>query len=96
MSIDAVYAYLVPLQYRSELRDVGVIGAISVGTHPIHDMTAFFVHPCRTHQAMEELGRDRKVRADNYLVLWIGLLGSSVGLSVPLNRVARRQISAGS
>lgn len=29
--IDAVYEYLVPHQFRSELRTVGVVGAISIG-----------------------------------------------------------------
>lgn len=87
-SIDAVYEYLVPEQFKSELRDVGVMGGISVGNHPILGTTAFFVHPCSTSEAMEELGKDRQVHAEEYLALWIGLVGGAVGLSEPLDRVA--------
>ena len=51
--------------------------------HPITDFPSFFVHPCNTAEAMGELLRARAVGAVEYLLIWLGLVGSCVGLFVP-------------
>lgn len=47
--------------------------------HPVTDLPAFFIHPCQTKEAMEPF--DCGVR--DYLIVWLGLVGSCVGLWVP-------------
>jgi ubiquitin-like-conjugating enzyme ATG10 len=44
----------------------------------------FFIHPCRTAEVMEAIVGRRTVAAYDYLLLWIGAIGKSVGLNVPL------------
>ena len=79
-SMDIVYDYLVPPQYKSDLRRVGVLGGISLGNHPIFGTTWYFVHPCNTAEALRELGSGRQVTVDEYLMLFLGVVGSTVGL----------------
>jgi ubiquitin-like-conjugating enzyme ATG10 len=50
--------------------------------HPITGTPAFFVHPCQTADAMRSL--EFSNRGIDYLIAWIGLIGSSVGLHVPV------------
>lgn len=62
--------------------------------HPVTGMPAYFVHPCRTQNVMGPLlegGGDCEFGARDsveYLMLWLGVIGASVGLSVPM-RVAK-------
>ncbi|TGO08998.1 hypothetical protein BTUL_0183g00140 [Botrytis tulipae] len=77
--IDSVYRHLVPDEYKSELRAMGVMGGISAAPHPITDVPAFFIHPCQTKEAMENFD----CPADNYLMVWLGLIGGCVGLWMP-------------
>jgi ubiquitin-like-conjugating enzyme ATG10 len=93
-SPDEVYEILVPNDFKSPIRSVGVMGALSMAEHPVTGVPAYFVHPCRTQEAMSPL-LDR-VRTDaspcnrtDYLLLWFGVIGASVGLSVPVS-VAKR------
>ena len=51
--------------------------------HPITDFPSFFIHPCNTAEAMRELLGGRDVKALEYLLIWLGLVGSCVGLFVP-------------
>lgn len=44
-----------------------------------------FVHPCRTVEAMTMLGEGRKVTLDQYIHLWLGLVGGCVGLHIPIS-----------
>jgi len=46
-------------------------------------MPCFFVHPCRTAEAMKELIGTRRVSSLQYLQLWTGLVGANVGLNLP-------------
>ncbi len=83
---DEVYELLVPTMHKAELQAVGVMGALSMTDHPITGMPAYFVHPCRTAEAMSSLiGPEAEADAAKYLLLWFGLIGSSVGLTVPVN-----------
>jgi len=77
--LNSVYRYLVPEEYKSQLRGVGVTGGISAAPHPLTDVPAFFIHPCQTKEAMEKF----KCSIDDYLMLWLGLVGGCVGLWVP-------------
>lgn len=77
--IEVVYRYLVPDQFKGQLRSIGVMGGISAGNHPVTDLPAFFVHPCTTKEAMEQFTCSLK----DYLTVWLGTVGSSVGLWLP-------------
>lgn len=56
---------------------------VKLQNHPITDLPSFFVHPCNTAEAMSEILRGRAVGAFEYLLIWLGLVGSCVGLYVP-------------
>ena len=56
---------------------------LAIQNHPITDFPSFFVHPCNTADAMRELLSDRHVSAVEYLMIWLGLVGSCVGLHLP-------------
>jgi ubiquitin-like-conjugating enzyme ATG10 len=89
-SADEVYGMLVPQGLKTPMRDIGVMGALSMAEHPINGMPAYFVHPCRTQEALEPLLAETsyKTRSEpelEYLLLWFGVIGASVGLSVPMN-----------
>ncbi|KAG9236327.1 hypothetical protein BJ875DRAFT_234692 [Amylocarpus encephaloides] len=77
--LDSVYRYLVLDEYKSQLRSIGVTGGISAAPHPLNDLPAFFIHPCQTKEAMEDLD----CTLDEYLMVWLGLVGGCVGLWVP-------------
>jgi ubiquitin-like-conjugating enzyme ATG10 len=91
-----VYKVLVPDGFKSAIRSVGVMGALSMAEHPTTGSPAYFVHPCRTQEVISPLLQNAdpsKPEADprkamNYLLLWFGVIGASVGLSVPIS-VAR-------
>ncbi|KAF7877489.1 hypothetical protein EAF04_001166 [Stromatinia cepivora] len=77
--INSVYRYLVPEEYKSQLRAIGVMGGISAAPHPITDVPAFFIHPCQTKEAMESFD----CPINDYLMAWLGLVGGWVGLWMP-------------
>jgi len=77
--IETIYRYVVPDQFKDQLRSIGVIGGISAGYHPVTDVPAFFVHPCTTKEAMDPFNCTLK----DYLTIWLGLVGPSVGLWLP-------------
>ncbi|KAJ5774625.1 hypothetical protein N7457_009521 [Penicillium paradoxum] len=83
LGLDEVYQYVVPEQYRQELKSVGVIGGISMGYHPDSGAPAFFVHPCNTADAMAHVVDTQNVTPESYLLIWLGLLGHCVNLHVP-------------
>ncbi|KAF4635559.1 hypothetical protein G7Y89_g2539 [Cudoniella acicularis] len=77
--LDSIYRYLVPEDYKSRLRTAGITGGISAAPHPITDVPAFFMHPCQTKEAME----DFDCSMNDYLMVWLGVVGGCVGLWVP-------------
>ncbi|PQE12743.1 autophagy 3 protein [Rutstroemia sp. NJR-2017a BBW] len=77
--LNSVYRYLVPEGYKSQLRAVGVMGGISAAPHPLTDVPAFFIHPCQTKEAIENFN----CPINDYMMLWIGLVGACVGLWMP-------------
>lgn len=86
-SIDRVYELLVPAPAQAQIKDIGIMGALSMTDHPVAGTPAYFVHPCRTAEVMSELfGAPDDGAPDDwnmYLLIWIGLVGGSVGLHVP-------------
>lgn len=89
-SPDEVYKILVPDDFKSPMRSVGVLGALSMAEHPVTGVPAYFVHPCRTQEALSPLlgnaSSDIKpCNGTHYLLLWFGVIGASVGLSVPIS-----------
>ena len=58
--------------------------------HPISDLPSFFIHPCNTHEALLAVDNGQKLSAEGYLILWIGVMGSSVGLHMPAKLMHRR------
>lgn len=89
-SPDEIHKVLVPDDFKSPMRSVGVMGALSMAEHPITGTPAYFVHPCRTQEALSPLldnaGSEAKPCSEmQYLLLWFGVIGASVGLSVPIS-----------
>ncbi|KAL2255875.1 hypothetical protein VTK26DRAFT_2551 [Humicola hyalothermophila] len=77
--IDTVFRRLVPDQYKDGLRNAAPIGGISADHHPVTGLPSFFVHPCLLGEAMSRFDCDK----ENYLMVWLGLVGGCVGLWVP-------------
>ncbi|KAJ5736683.1 uncharacterized protein N7483_001808, partial [Penicillium malachiteum] len=88
IGLDAVYQYLVPEQYQSQVKSVGVMGGISLGYHPDSGTPAFFVHPCNTADAMAQVADAQSITPGTYLLIWLGLVGHCVNLHIPRELVA--------
>ncbi|OQU94748.1 Autophagocytosi associated protein, active-site domain-containing protein [Cladophialophora immunda] len=82
LSLEQVYEWLVPEPSLASLHEVGVMGGISMAHHPVSDRPAFFLHPCNTQGALSAL-KPMSLSPEEYLILWLGLIGSAVGLHVP-------------
>ena len=83
---DEIYDLLVPSAYRAQLKAVGPMSALSMtGEHPVTGGPAYFVHPCLTQDSMRAVMAGRQVSAAEYLALWVGVVGATVGLSLPVS-----------
>lgn len=67
------------------------MGALTLTDHPITGLPVWFVHPCRTSEALEGMVGEREVRAGEYLGLWFGIMGAAVGLGVPVEAARVRK-----
>lgn len=47
--------------------------------HPVTGLPSFFIHPCLIGEAMSNFDCSK----ENYLMVWLGLVGGCVGLWVP-------------
>ena len=93
-SPDEVYNLLVPFTYRAQLQAVGPMSALSMtGEHPVTGGPAYFVHPCLTQDSMRAVLAGRQVSAAEYLAMWIGVIGATVGLSLPVSLARKLQNS---
>jgi len=80
LGVDTVFRRLVPDQYKETLRaSMGGIGGISIDENPFTGMPCFFIHPCLIGEQMKDFDCSK----DNYLMVWLGLVGGCVGLWVP-------------
>ncbi|EFW19045.1 hypothetical protein D8B26_007231 [Coccidioides posadasii str. Silveira] len=82
-ALEIVYEHLVPPAYRSDLKQVGVMGGISMTNHPISGIPVYFIHPCNTASALQTVQGKETPTAETYLPLWLGLVGNCVGLYIP-------------
>ena len=57
--------------------------------HPVTDIPCFFVHPCNTAEAMKEIIPNSNISGLEYLLLWLGLVGTCVGLYLPRELASR-------
>ena len=96
---EAVADLLVAKHAKPGLTHVGVMGGLSMGVRtmpfkrsceltgskyqPVTNMPAYFIHPCNTPDAMLGVTERRLLSAEQYLLLWLGLVGSCVDLYVP-------------
>jgi ubiquitin-like-conjugating enzyme ATG10 len=55
-----------------------------VQDHPLFSRQWLFIHPCNTPQALEQF-KDTQPDIDDYILLWLGLVGPVVGLHIPLD-----------
>ncbi|KAK4979520.1 hypothetical protein LTR28_004217 [Elasticomyces elasticus] len=78
-----LYRTLVPPLMKSQIQAIGVMGAVSATEHPITGLPCYFVHPCKTADAMRPLCAGGEVDAEGYVLRWLGLVGGGVGLNVP-------------
>ena len=58
--------------------------------HPVTDLPSFTIHPCNTPDAMRELLGPGAVSELQYLLVWFGLIGASVGLHLPKELAAEK------
>ncbi|KAI5864996.1 hypothetical protein GGS23DRAFT_403486 [Durotheca rogersii] len=77
--VESVFRYLVPRHFKDALRQAGPIGGISIDHHPLTGVPSFFVHPCVLGDAMTGFDCPK----EDYLMVWLGLVGGCVGLWVP-------------
>jgi ubiquitin-like-conjugating enzyme ATG10 len=95
-SMETLYQHIVPPQFKAQTEGVGVMGGITITDHPATGRPVFFIHPCRTAEVMEasiERGKERQMTGEEYLMVWMGALGRSVGLDVPLALAAQQHQS---
>ncbi|KAL0939328.1 autophagy-related protein [Colletotrichum truncatum] len=78
-NLDTVFRRLVPDQFKDALRKTGGIGGISGDHHPVTGLPSFFIHPCLLGDAMSGFDCSK----EQYMMLWLGLVGGCVGLWVP-------------
>lgn len=83
-SIDTLYRYVIPEQFKSQVESFGIIGGITMTEHPVTNLPVFFVHPCNTAAALEASFHGREITSEQYMQLWIGTVGWHVGLRVPI------------
>lgn len=74
------------------------IGMLTLGihqNHPFTDMPCFWVHPCNTARAMCDIlgGIKGETTPLEYLVIWTGLVGVTVGLSLPKDMIIKMRES---
>lgn len=83
-SIDTLYQYVIPEQFKSQVEGFGIIGGITMTEHPVTNLPVFFVHPCNTAAALEASFHQGEITPEQYMQLWIGTVGWHVGLRVPI------------
>ncbi|KAI6372420.1 E2-like conjugating enzyme atg10 [Pyricularia grisea] len=79
LDVETVFRRLVPDEFKARLRNQGPIAAISADHHPITGVPTFFIHPCLLGEAMSNFDCSK----EDYLMVWLGLVGGCVGLWVP-------------
>ncbi|KAG2165124.1 hypothetical protein JADG_004863 [Aureobasidium aubasidani] len=81
LPVSHFFDLVVPHHFQDAMRETGVMGALSMTDHPSTGMPAYFVHPCRTADTMCATGA-AGVQIQDYMLVWLGIVGASVGLNV--------------
>lgn len=81
-SVERLCDLLVPETSRSQLKAGGVLGMLSL-TELDSGELAYQIHPCRTQEVMQKLIGDRSCSPLRYMMLWLGTMGPSIGLTLP-------------
>lgn len=50
--------------------------------HPQSGIPAYFLHPCNTASAMKAIVGEESIEPENYLLTWLGLIGSCINLNL--------------
>ncbi|KAK5747547.1 hypothetical protein LTR17_000190 [Elasticomyces elasticus] len=84
-----ILSLLVPSSHKAQFQHAGgPLGALSLTDHPLTSLPAYFIHPCRTAEGMAAIttdeSRGERMGAPGYFMRWLGLVGPSVGLAVPV------------
>ena len=85
VSLNEVYDFLVPQSHQSQLKTVGTMGGLSMAEHPMNGMPAYFVHPCQTAEAVQTVVGAQTLGPLEHILLWLGVIGGSVGLNMPVD-----------
>ncbi|KAK3197034.1 hypothetical protein GRF29_1536g335859 [Pseudopithomyces chartarum] len=88
-TMSTLYTHVIHPACIDQTKTAGVMGGITIADHPVENRPVFFVHPCRTAEVMEAISGGRKMLPFDYLLMWIGAMGKSVGLEVPIEMVAQ-------
>ncbi|KAI4744595.1 hypothetical protein E4T50_05039 [Aureobasidium sp. EXF-12298] len=81
LPVSHFFDLVVPHHFRDAMRETGVMGALSMTDHPLTGMPAYFVHPCSTADTMCAT-KSGDIHVQDYMLLWLGIVGASVGLHV--------------
>ncbi|KAL1595644.1 hypothetical protein SLS60_009333 [Paraconiothyrium brasiliense] len=88
-TMNTLYKHIIVPEYVDQTKDVGVLGGITITDHPILNRPVFFIHPCRTAEVMEASVGETPATSLGYLLMWIGAMGKTVGLDIPLQLVVQ-------
>jgi ubiquitin-like-conjugating enzyme ATG10 len=109
LTYDIIYSptYRVPVLYihktpRAEpfLARVQRHAGLSLVDHPVTGTPVYFLHPCRTQDAVGDIldrsssrGTTGERAGLEWLMVWLGVMGAAVGLSVPLELAVGMEVT---
>ncbi|KAF9916828.1 E2-like conjugating enzyme atg10 [Lobosporangium transversale] len=96
ISLNEIYASLVPEEWRSNIQNAGLNGGISQQDHPILNVPFFYMHPCETVSLMDTViqshNNDPNVPQssflENYIATWLSFTGQAIGVAIPTDMIA--------
>ena len=84
-ALEDLYENIIPVSLEYDVKNSGVMGGITMTNHPVLDCVCWFVHPCRAADALKEVCHDSSTLDHwKYFLLWFGIIGVSLGLSMPV------------
>ncbi|KAF1997977.1 hypothetical protein P154DRAFT_264711 [Amniculicola lignicola CBS 123094] len=84
-TLENLYTYLIPPEFKSQAENAGVIGGITITDHPFTNSPVFFIHPCQTAAVLEACLGAEEATPVTYLLVWLGAVASCAGLSIPID-----------
>ncbi|KAI8084603.1 autophagocytosis associated protein [Halteromyces radiatus] len=85
LGLDEIYEYIVPQVYQDDLKisPIQAQGAITQADHPLLGRPFWYIHPCDTQTLLQTIMQD--VFIENYIKIWLSLVGPLVRCSVSPN-----------